>query len=137
MILAPVFVAGIALSSPAIPNGGTIPARYTCDGKGVSPPLRWAAPPAGTRSLRLLVSDPDVPSGLFVHWRATFAPSARGLREGQHPVHEGFNGAGKRGWIGPCPPPGPAHRYLFVLTALNARGKAIAEGDLIAHYGRR
>jgi phosphatidylethanolamine-binding protein (PEBP) family uncharacterized protein len=137
VILAPLFVAGIALSSPAIPKGGTIPARYTCDGKGASPPLRWAAPPAATRTLRLLVTDPDVPSGLFVHWRATFPATARGIREGQHAPHEGYNGFHTRGWGPPCPPAGrPAHRYLFVLTALNANGKAIAEGDLIAHYGR-
>jgi Raf kinase inhibitor-like YbhB/YbcL family protein len=138
VLLAPVFVVGIALSSPAIRNGGTIPVRYTCDGKGVSPPLRWAAPPAGTRTLRLVVSDPDAPSGLFVHWRATFPATARGIREGQHAPQEGYNGFHARGWGPPCPPAGqPAHRYLFVLTALNAHGKAIAEGDLIAHYGRR
>jgi Raf kinase inhibitor-like YbhB/YbcL family protein len=137
VIFAPAFAAvGISLSSPAIPNGGTIPARFTCDGKGVSPPLRWTAPPAGTRSLRLVVSDPDAPSGLFLHWRATFAPTTRGLREGQHAAHEGLNGFHLRGWGPPCPPPGPAHRYLFVLTALNTYGKAIAEGDLIAHYRR-
>ena len=138
MIFAPALVVGIALTSPAIPNGGAIPARYTCDGKGISPPLRWSAPPAGTKSFRLTVTDPDAPGGLFVHWRATFPASARRLREDQHAPHEGYNGFHKRGWGPPCPPAGQtAHRYLFVLTALNAHGKAIAEGDLIAHYGRR
>ena len=79
-----------------------------------------------------------MPSGLFVHWRATFPPTARGVREGRHAPHEDYNSAHTRGWTPPCPPRGqPAHRYLFVLTALNARGKALAEGDLIAHYGRR
>ena len=139
MILAPaVAAAGFMLSSSAFPNGGTLPARYTCDGKGVSPPLRWTAPPPGTRSLKLLVVDPDAPSGLFVHWRATrISPSSRDLREGQHAVHEGFNGFGKRGSGAPCPPPGPAHRYFFILSALNAYGRKIAEADLVAHFGRR
>ena len=138
MLLAPaVAAAAITISSSAIANGGTIPIRYTCDGAGVSPPLRWTAPPAGTRTLKLQVTDPDVPSGIFVHWRVTLPPTAGSLHQGQHPPHEGLNSAGKRGWIAPCPPRGPSHRYLFILTALDAHGKAIAEADLIAHYQRR
>ena len=135
--LAAVLVVGIALTSPAIQNSGTIPVRFTCDGNGVSPPLRWTAPPPGTRSFRLSVTDPDAPGGVFVHWRATFPASSRGLREGQHAPHEGYNGFHQRGWGPPCPPAGEGpHRYLFVLTALNAHGKPIAEGELIARYGR-
>jgi Raf kinase inhibitor-like YbhB/YbcL family protein len=138
VILASVLGAALTLTSPAFATGGKIPVRYTCDGKGVSPPLRWTAPPRGTRSLTLLVVDPDAPNGNFIHWRASgISPSARGLREGQHLRKEGSNSAGTRGWVGPCPPRGPAHEYLFVLKALNARGQAIVEGDLIGHYARR
>ena len=130
--------AGFQLVSPAVPNGGAVPVRYTCDGRGLSPPLRWTAPPAGTRSLTLLVRDPDAPGGVFVHWRATRIPPRPGsIRAGAHFAHEGANSAGTRGWTPPCPPPGPAHRYVFVLTALNAAGKPIGETELVARYKRR
>jgi Raf kinase inhibitor-like YbhB/YbcL family protein len=131
-------LAGLALSSPAFSTGGTIPTRYTCDGKGVSPPLRWTAPPAGTRSMTLLVADPDAPSGLFVHWHVTgIPPKAGSIAEGRRFPHEGLNDAGGRGWTAPCPPRGTSHTYLFVLTALNAHGRSIGEADLILHYRRR
>ena len=134
MLLAPVLVATtIGLSSPAFPSGGKIPARYTCDGQGASPPLRWTAPPSGTRSFRLTVVDPDARG--FVHWSASgIAASVRGLRAGQHAPHEGVNGFGNRGWGGPCPPPGPAHEYVFTLKALGARGQTLAQGRLIGFY---
>jgi Raf kinase inhibitor-like YbhB/YbcL family protein len=126
------------LVSPAISNGGTMPVRYTCDGRGLSPPLRWTAPPAGTRSLALLVRDPDAPGGTFVHWRATgIAPRAGSISTGRHFRHESENGAGTRGWTPPCPPPGPAHRYVFVLSAVGAGGKVIARAELLVRYKRR
>jgi Raf kinase inhibitor-like YbhB/YbcL family protein len=131
-------LAGFVLSSTAVPNGGTIPTRYTCDGKGVSPPLQWTAPPAGTRKLTLLVADPDAPSGLFIHWQVTaLPPHAGSVREGHVFRFAAGNSSGKRGWTPPCPPRGQTHQYLFVMKALNASGQAIAEADLIAHYRRR
>jgi Raf kinase inhibitor-like YbhB/YbcL family protein len=139
MLMVPVVAAAIHFSiySPAFESGGTMPAKYTCDGAGVSPPLRWIDPPPGTKSFRLYVTDPDVPSGLFVHWRATFPASARGINQGRHAPHEGYNGFHTRGWGAPCPPAGqPAHRYLFVLTALNGSGQPIGEADLVGRYSR-
>jgi hypothetical protein len=138
MLLAPLLTgAAIALSSPAFGNGGAIPVRYTCDGPGTSPPLRWTAPPRGTRSLSLNVIDPDAPGGRFVHWVASgIPPTSRGLRAGQHPPREGSNSAGGAGWTGPCPPPGPAHHYVFTLTALDARGNTIARARLVGRYAR-
>jgi Raf kinase inhibitor-like YbhB/YbcL family protein len=136
--LGAIALAWFTLSSPAFQEGGTLPARYTCDGKGISPPLRWNAPPPGTHSLTLLVADPDVADGLFVHWRASgIPPRAGGVNEGHHLAHESPNGLGRRGWVAPCPPRGRSHRYLFVLTALKASGKAIASAGLITHYGRQ
>jgi Raf kinase inhibitor-like YbhB/YbcL family protein len=134
VILAPVLaVATITLSSPAFANGSKIPARYTCDGKGTSPPLRWTTPPPGTRSVGLKVV--DVSARGFVHWSATGIPaSARGLREGQHAPHEGANGFGSRGWGGPCPPAGHAHEYVFTLSALDTRGKRLAQARLVGYY---
>jgi Raf kinase inhibitor-like YbhB/YbcL family protein len=130
--------AAIALSSPAFANGGRIPVRYSCDGEGISPALHWTAPPLGTRSLTLSVNDPDAPGGTFVHWRASgISAASRGLAEGRHAPKEGVNSAGGQGWTGPCPPPGPAHEYVFRLTALGAGGKPIARARLVGYYKRR
>ena len=135
-MLAAAAVAAFVLTSAAFTNGGTIPARYTCDGAGVSTPLRWTAPPAGTTTLTLTVTDPDAPGGTFVHWRAWgISPRSRGLRAGQHPPHEGRNSAGTIGWTGPCPPAGPAHHYVFVLRAYRG-GRVVATARLVVRYGR-
>jgi Raf kinase inhibitor-like YbhB/YbcL family protein len=110
------------LSSPAIPPGGAIPAEYTCDGSDISPPLSWSALPAGTKSLVLVVDDPDAPGGTFMHWAAfDIAPATAGLAAG-HPaatLREAQNDFGRLGYGGPCPPPGPAHHYRFRLLALS------------------
>lgn len=128
-------VAALTLTSPAFHAGAMIPTRYTCDGKGVSPPLRWTAPPGGTTTLTLTVTDPDAPSGSFLHWRAAgISPKARGLREGQHAPMEGRNDGGSVGWTGPCPPSG-THRYVFVLTAY-AKGRVVGTARLVGRYSR-
>jgi len=109
--------AAVVLLSPAFHYGQAIPRRYSCDGRGQSPPLRWTAPPAGTRSLALRVYDPDA-RGL-THWLAWGIPAGvRGLAGGRRAPREGTNDFGRRGYGAPCPPPGPAHRYVFVLYAL-------------------
>ena len=135
---------GFALSSPAFHSGGTIPRLYTCDGRNVSPPLRWTAPPRATRSFGLTVTDPDAPGGTFVHWVAWGIPgSARKLAPGARPMYESKNSAGRPGYTGPCPPAGPAHRYVFRLYALDARvsppfGKhVLAAATLVGRYSRR
>jgi len=61
-------IATIKVSSPAFQDGGMIPNRYTCGGDNISPPLSWEALPDGTKSLALIVDDPDAPGGTFVHW---------------------------------------------------------------------
>jgi Raf kinase inhibitor-like YbhB/YbcL family protein len=128
--------AAFALTSPAFHSGATIPVRYTCDGANISPPLRWTAPPRGTRSLSLTVLDPDAPvAGGFVHWRiARLAPGLRGLPTASHAG--GPNSTGGNGWTGPCPPPGPAHHYRFALRALGPRGKVLAVARLVGRYSR-
>jgi hypothetical protein len=125
--------------------------RYTCDGAGAIVPLRWSTPPGGTRSFALLVDDPDAPYGTFTHRLAWAIPgTARALR-GTSP-REGTNGAGRIGWIGPCPPSG-THRYVFRLYALRTvlrlgqgaeradflaalKGKVLATATLVGRYGR-
>jgi len=127
--------AAFALTSPAFHSGGTIPKRYTCDGANVSPALRWTAPPRRTASFSLTVFDPDAPGGGFLHWRiAHLAASTRSLPTGSR--LGGLNSAGTRGWTGPCPPPGPAHHYVFTLRALGPHGRVLATARLVGLYRR-
>ncbi len=109
------------LTSPAFAEGQPIPRKYSCEGENASPPLSWSSLPEGTRSLALIVHDPDAPSGDFTHsvgWNID--PDAGGLEEGAHAPVEGANGFGEDGYGGPCPPPGDgAHRYLHELFALD------------------
>ncbi len=120
--------ATMTMTSSAFAAKATIPAKYTCDGESISPPLQWDAPPSGTQSLALVVDDPDAPSGTFVHWAIYGLPPAlRALPEGvstdERPATggvNGANGAGKLGYTGPCPPSG-VHRYFFRLYALDVK----------------
>jgi len=110
------------LTSSAFEEGGPIPEKYSCDGEDVSPPLEWAGVPEGTVELLLTLLDPDVPSGVFTHWTVhSIDPSSPGIPEGGVPegAVEGLNSFGDAGYEGPCPPPGPAHRYVFTLAALD------------------
>ena len=117
----------LMLASPAIPPGGEIPPQYTCDGTDISPPLQWSGVPNGTRSLVLVVEDPDAPSGIFRHWGAFDIPaSSRGLDAGYSAArpaagfHEARNDFGKPGYGGPCPPKGHGvHHYYFRLFAIS------------------
>jgi Raf kinase inhibitor-like YbhB/YbcL family protein len=137
-----VAAASFTLTSPAFRPGGMIPKRFTCDGADVSPPLRWAKLPAGTRSVALSVIDLDAHG--FVHWLAWGLPPARrGLTAGQHLPHQAVNSFGRLGYGGPCPPRGTGHRYQFSLYALNARVRppftahVIGMARLIGVYRRR
>lgn len=120
----------LTLSSAAFTAGGSIPAKYTCDGANVSPPLSWTGVPADTKSLALIVDDPDAPDPAapqrtWVHWVVyDIPPDTPGLPEGvgaqQLPsgARMGSNDWKKTGYGGPCPPIG-RHRYFFKLYALN------------------
>jgi Raf kinase inhibitor-like YbhB/YbcL family protein len=120
----------LTLTSTAFPPGGSIPAKYTCDGADISAPLSWTGVPPGTRSLALIVDDPDAPDPAapqrtWVHWVVyDIPPDAAGLPEGVGP-HElpggarmGSNDWKKTGYGGPCPPIG-RHRYFYKLYALD------------------
>jgi Raf kinase inhibitor-like YbhB/YbcL family protein len=131
-----------ALESTAFENTQAIPRRHTCDGVGVSPPLRWTNLPEGTRSLALVVEDPDAPAGVFTHWIAWAIDSGTdGLGEGEAAPREGRNDFGSTGYGGPCPPPRHGrHRYLFRLYALDVdldlrsgAGKADLERAMEGH----
>lgn len=120
-----------ALTSPVFPPHGSIPARNTCEGEDISPPLEWSGAPAGTKSYALIVDDPDAPDPqapkrVYVHWVAYNIPaSATGLPEGVKPnalpagTKQGLNDWKRTGYGGPCPPIG-RHRYFHKLYALDA-----------------
>jgi Raf kinase inhibitor-like YbhB/YbcL family protein len=116
----------LLLVSPVFLPGGAIPSEYTCDGADTSPPLNWSGLPEGTRSLVLIVDDPDAPSGVFRHWAAfDIPPGAPGLTAGYGPnrpavgFREARNDFGAPDYGGPCPPKGQGvHHYHFRLFAI-------------------
>jgi Raf kinase inhibitor-like YbhB/YbcL family protein len=149
------------LISTAFEPGEPIPDKYTCDGEDVSPSLAWGDPPAGTRSLTLIMDDPDAPGGTFDHWiLLNISPELRELPEampagtsfGDMTTISGMNSFGRSGYDGPCPPSG-THRYFFKLYALDTtlnldttatkeqvlaamEGHILAEAELMGTYIR-
>jgi Raf kinase inhibitor-like YbhB/YbcL family protein len=118
------------ITSTAFQPGGSIPSKYTCDDRDVSPPLAWSGAPPGTKTFALIVDDPDAPDPakpqrVYVHWviynlpaTTTALPenaSKKGLSTG---AVQGKNDWGKAEYGGPCPPIG-RHRYFFKLYALD------------------
>ncbi len=111
----------MTLTSPAFPEGLMIPAKYTCDGDNMSPPLKFSGVAPAAKSLALIVDDPDAPLGTWVHWLVwNIDPKTQSLEDGQIPIGAilGKTSFGKSGYGGPCPPLG-AHRYQFKLYALD------------------
>jgi Raf kinase inhibitor-like YbhB/YbcL family protein len=123
------------ITSPEFASGKPVPRKYTCDGGDSSPPLRWGEPPAGTRSLALIVDDPDAPGGTWVHWVLYNLPvTTRSLPEavaqdpnGPDGSRQGRNSFGRSGYGGPCPPGGSTHHYFFRLYALDTEANPPAE----------
>ncbi len=118
----------LSLTSPSFEPDGEIPTRHTCEGSDVSPALTWSGVPEGTKSLALIVDDPDAPDPraprmTWVHWVLYNLPaSAGGLTEGMTELPEGtrdgLNDWQRTGYGGPCPPIG-RHRYFHKLYALD------------------
>ena len=115
--------ATISVRSSAFAPNASIPARYTCSGADVSPPLSWSGLPGSSKSVALTVIDPDAPGRPFTHWvvfnmpaGATEIPEGGPLPGGSV---EGGNDFGSSGYRGPCPPPGSAHHYHFRVYALD------------------
>ncbi len=118
----------LQLTSSAFQDGGEIPARYTCEGQNVSPPLAWSGAPAATRSFVLIADDPDAPDPqaprmVWVHWVLYNLPAiADHLPEAVSALPagtiSGITDFQRTGYGGPCPPIG-RHRYFFKLYALD------------------
>lgn len=107
------------VTSSAFAEGGAIPARFTCDGADVSPPLSWAPFDLPAAAIAVVVTDPD--AGGFVHWVVGPLPvSTTSLPEGASAdpaLPQGVNDFGDVGWGGPCPPSG-THHYVFTVVSL-------------------
>lgn len=119
----------LKLTSPAFEPNAAMPKRHSCDGGDVSPPLQWSGAPANTRSLALIVDDPDAPDPAapqrtWVHWVLYNLPVDGALSEGASPAQlpagalQGTNDWKRTGYGGPCPPVG-RHRYFHKLYALD------------------
>lgn len=150
------------LTSPAFSDQGSIPSVYTCEGRDISPTLSWSGVPAGTKSLALIVSDPDAPDPkapqrIWTHWvlfnlpaTLTSLPEAVKAHALPREAANGLNDWGRAGWGGPCPPIG-RHRYFFRLSALDTvldgsrqltreqleaamRGHVLATAELMGTY---
>jgi Raf kinase inhibitor-like YbhB/YbcL family protein len=146
----------LKITSPGFVSNGYIPAHYTCDGNDVNPPLEIANVPVGTKTLALIVDDPDAPVGMWVHWVVwNISPTTRELGEDSVPAgaSQGKNDWKRNSYGGPCPPSG-VHRYFFKLYALDTRlnlgagtaktdlekamkGHVLATAELIGLYKRR
>jgi len=152
----------LRLKSTAFIEGGEIPSKYTCEGQDISPALEWENIPENTRSLVLIVDDPDAPDPrapkmTWVHWVLyNIPPDSTGIRENAnldtlpHGTGEGLNDWKVTGYGGPCPPIG-RHRYFHKLYALDTnlegmdkptkatlenamKGHIVAETELIGTY---
>ncbi len=153
--------AQLQVTSDAFKDGEWIPAPYTCDGKNISPALRWKGAPPGTQSFVILADDPDAPAGDWVHWVLYDLPPTVDMVPADLPPvgklanaeKQGTNDFGKLGYGGPCPPAG-VHRYFFKVYALDRmlgseaglkkkdllramEGHVLAMGTLVGQYKRK
>jgi Raf kinase inhibitor-like YbhB/YbcL family protein len=148
------------IKSSSFNHEGMIPAKYTCDGQNVSPPLAWSGAPEKTKGFALICDDPDAPAGTWVHWVIFDIPASVNSLPEKFPRQEEIAGMGKSGkntsghygYDGPCPP-GGTHRYYFKLYALDTllnlsaglskedllkamKGHVLAEAQLMGRYKR-
>ncbi len=151
------------ITSQAFDDGESIPPKYTCDGKDVSPSLSISDVPSKAIRIALVVDDPDATGSVFDHWIVwNIPPETTSIPENIPPKEEidvldgaiqGKNDFGEIGYRGPCPPVGPPHTYRFRLYALDIEvdlqpgmlkkdlerkmeGHIIAEDKLVGNYGR-
>ncbi|OGQ21520.1 MAG: hypothetical protein A3I05_03700 [Deltaproteobacteria bacterium RIFCSPLOWO2_02_FULL_44_10] len=147
----------LTLKSNGFDANGLIPQKFTCDGKDISPELEWSGVPAGTKSLALIVDDPDAPMGTWDHWLLFNIPMnvtkfSEGMKARPLGTIEGKNSWNRTGYGGPCPPD-REHRYFFKLYALDTtlslktgatkkeiekamQGHILAQTELIGRYDR-
>ncbi len=143
------------IESSAFEHNQLMPAKYTCDGENINPPLMVSEVPEEAKSLALIMDDPDAPAGTWVHWTLwNINPQAQEISEASVPpaATEGVTSFGTAGYGGPCPPKG-THRYVFKLYALTVllflepkankgaleeamEDAVVSQAELIGLYGR-
>ena len=143
----------LTVTSSAFITNGNIPIQFTCEGKGVNPPLTISNIPRLAKSLVIIVEDPDTKKGTFDHWVVWNITPTAVIDENSAPGVEGKNGENTIGYKGPCPPDG-RHRYFFKVYALDVmldlkkgsdkptvlntmKGHILAEGELIGLYQKQ
>jgi Raf kinase inhibitor-like YbhB/YbcL family protein len=144
---------GLRVRSVAFTHGGSIPPKYTCEGENVNPPLEISDLPKNTRSIAVIVEDPDAPRGVYDHWIVWNIPPGESIGENSRPGISGKNSFGNTGYGGPCPPSG-SHRYFFKVYALDGaldiqagadkktlqdamKGHVLGSAELLGHYQKR
>jgi Raf kinase inhibitor-like YbhB/YbcL family protein len=142
----------LKITSTGFADNGSIPSKYSCEGEEVSPPLLIADVPSGTKSLAIILHDPDASGeGGFTHWVVwNIDPGDNNIPENFKGAQQGLNGAGQPGYKGMCPPSG-THHYHFMVYALDTKldidqktnkagleksmqGHILAQGDLVGLY---
>ena len=145
--------APLIIISPDFPNEGPIPAKFTCDGEDVNPTLIINGIPEGTKSLALVVEDPDASLTTFTQWLVWNIPPTETIVENSIPGVQGVNTVGKNPYRGPCPTAAGAQRYSFKVYAIDRiltlkpeanrsefdkamEGHVLATGELLGEYNR-
>jgi len=140
------------ITSPLFKNNEKMPVKFTYDGEDINPALDIESLPEGTKSLALIVDDPDAPMKTWVHWVVYDIPPSNHIDEGSIPGRQGINDSGGKNYHGPCPPSG-THRYYFKVYALNKilglnegaskrdlekamQGSVLSSAELIGLYNR-
>jgi Raf kinase inhibitor-like YbhB/YbcL family protein len=149
-------MSGLQITSPVFEKNGLIPEKYTCDGMDINPQILITNVPTNTKSMALIVDDPDAPAGTWVHWVVwNIDPHSYDIKENSIPEgsSQGLNDFHKHNYGGPCPPSG-THRYFFKLYALDTKltlnynstkvrvekamqGHIIAESRIVGLYKRK
>jgi hypothetical protein len=140
------------ITSSAFEHNERIPAKYTCNGQNINPPLRIEDIPPGTQSMAIIVDDPDAPGKTFLHWLIWDIEPTNEIAENTAPGTQGRTDFGKPAYGGPCPPSG-THRYFFRVYALGTtlglpegssradleqamKGHVLAEAEIIGLYAQ-
>jgi Raf kinase inhibitor-like YbhB/YbcL family protein len=146
-------IKNLTVQSVAFANNGHIPPKYTCEGENVNPPIEISDLPEETKTLAIILEDPDAPGGDFTHWLLWNVSPTEEIAENTNQGITGINDFGKTGYGGPCPPTG-AHHYYFKIFALDKElnisagenkaallasmnGHILATGELVGRFKKK
>ena len=146
-------IKNLVVQSIAFANNGHIPPKYTCEGDNINPPIEISDIPEDTKTLAIIMEDPDAPGSDFTHWLLWNISPSEEIAENTNQGVSGINDFGKTGYGGPCPPSG-AHHYYFKIYALDKElnitagenknallegmnGHIVATGELMGRYKKK